>query len=98
MKCRDFSWIFFDWIRLDKSDGKSEIFSVGSSNGVTLGLINIIVLGVTYYYKLGIELGSKEYELLGLYEGDVEGIPKDIMIGSNEGCVEWKSLGINDLE
>ena len=56
------------------------------------------MLGVAYYSKLGKELDSKEYALLCLSEGYVEGIPKDIMIGSNEGCVEFKSLGINDWD
>ena len=37
---------FFDGIRLDNSDGKSERFSVESSDGATLGLINSKVLGV----------------------------------------------------
>ena len=78
---------FFGGIRLDKSDGKSEGFPVESSDGATLGLINRKVLSVAYYSKLGRELGSKEYALLGLSEGDFEGITKDIVIGIIEGCV-----------
>ena len=51
--------LFFDVIRLDNSDGKSEMFPVESSYGATLVLINSKVLGVAYYSKLGIELDSK---------------------------------------
>ena len=79
---------FFDGIRLDNSDGKSERFSVESSDGATLGLINSKVLGVVYYSKIGKELSSKEYAFLGLSEIAIEGIPTDIMIGSNEVSVE----------
>ena len=61
---------FFNGMRLDNSDGKSERFPVESSDGETLGLINIKVIGIAYS-KIGRELGSKEYALLGLSEGAV---------------------------
>ena len=88
MNCRGFSWIIFGGIRLDNSDGKSERFTVESSDGAKLGLINSKVLVVAYFSKLGRELDSKEYAIIGLSEGVVEGINKDIMLGSNDGCVE----------
>ena len=56
------------------------------------------MIGVAYYSKIGKELGSKEYSLLGLSELAVASITKDIIIDSNESCVEWKSLGINDWD
>ena len=59
MNYRGLSRIVFDVIRLDNSDGKSEIFPVESSYGATLVLINSKVLGVAYYSKLGKELGSE---------------------------------------
>ena len=88
----------YDVTRLDKYDEKYERFIVESFDGATLGIINSKLIGVAYYSKLGREIGSKEYALLGISEGALEGIPKDIILGSNEGCVECKSLGINDWE
>ena len=53
MNCRGLSWIIFYDIRLENSDGKSEIFRVESSDGEKLGLTNSKVTGVAYYSKFG---------------------------------------------
>ena len=42
----------FDGIRLDNPDGNSKVFSFGTTEGGTLGLIDNTMLGVADYSKL----------------------------------------------
>ena len=46
-----------DGRRLDKYDGNSEVITVGTSDGETLGLIDNTLLGVSNSSKLRIEIG-----------------------------------------
>ena len=83
---------FSDCIRVYNS----EVVPVGTSNGATHGLFESIMLGIADSSKLGKSLDSREGALLGVSDWDVEGIPEGTMLGTNEGCEEYKSLGISE--
>ena len=58
----------FDGINEDNSDGKYEVFPIGTADDVSLGFFETSMLGLADSSKLGEELGCKEGVRLGEYE------------------------------
>ena len=64
MSYSGFSWYKSLCIKNNNSDGKTEGYSFGTSDDEKLGYCYIKMIGVTDYFKIGYEFGSRKLHQL----------------------------------
>ena len=101
IKVGDKPWTTVSYIEWKRGRIKEEIFyrntkcfPLVTSDSKLLGSLDITMIGVADYYKVGEELGFKEVTLLGVSELSVEGNTEGNMIDFIEDSIGFSSLGI----